>query len=67
MSRGTGLGQDRYQQRDFVVATTEEFVKKFGGTRAINKVPTYIYQTFRTKNSLGKLFECTVYIVVAIV
>lgn len=39
MSRGTGLGQDRYQQRDFVVATTEEFVKKFGGTRPINKVP----------------------------
>lgn len=39
MSRGTGLGQDRYQQRDFVVATTEEFVKKFGGTRTINKVP----------------------------
>ena len=38
MSRGTGLGQDRYLQRDFMVATTEEFVNKFGGTRAINKV-----------------------------
>lgn len=38
MSRGTGLGQDRYQHRDFMVATTEEFVNKFGGTRAINKV-----------------------------
>ncbi|XP_037941781.1 acetyl-CoA carboxylase 1-like, partial [Teleopsis dalmanni] len=38
MSRGTGLGQDRYQDRDFHVATTEEFVKKFGGTRAINRI-----------------------------
>ena len=38
MSRGTGLGQDRYQDRDFHIATTEEFVKKFGGTRVINRV-----------------------------
>lgn len=38
MSQGTGLCQDRYQPRDFLVATTEEFVNKFGGTRAINKV-----------------------------
>ncbi|XP_055374657.1 acetyl-CoA carboxylase [Condylostylus longicornis] len=38
MSRGTGLGQDRYQERDFIIATPEEFVKKFGGTRVINKV-----------------------------
>ncbi|XP_049317448.1 acetyl-CoA carboxylase [Bactrocera dorsalis] len=38
MSRGTGLGQDRYQDRDFHIATPEEFVKKFGGTRVINRV-----------------------------
>lgn len=38
MSHGTGLGQDRYQERDFVLATPEEFVKKFGGTKVINKV-----------------------------
>lgn len=38
MSRGTGLGQDRYQDRDFHIATAEEFVKKFGGTRVINRV-----------------------------
>lgn len=38
MSRGTGLGQDRYQERDFLLASTDEFVKKFGGTRVINKV-----------------------------
>lgn len=38
MSRGTGLGQDRHQDRDFHIATTEEFVKRFGGTRVINKV-----------------------------
>lgn len=38
MSHGTGLGENRYQERDFALATTEEFVKRFGGTRAINKV-----------------------------
>lgn len=38
MSRGTGLGQDRYQDRDFHIATTEEFVKKFGGSRVINRI-----------------------------
>lgn len=38
MSRGTGLGQDRFQERDFLLASTDEFVKKFGGTRVINKV-----------------------------
>lgn len=40
MSHGTGLGQERYQERDFVLSTTEEFVKKFNGTRAITKVST---------------------------
>lgn len=38
MSRGTGLGQDRNQDRDFHIGTTEEFVKRFGGTRVINRV-----------------------------
>lgn len=38
MSHGTGLGQMRNLDRDFLLATTEEFVKRFGGTRAINKV-----------------------------
>lgn len=38
MSRGTGLGQDRHADRDFHIATTEEFVKRFGGTRVINRV-----------------------------
>ncbi|XP_055920497.1 acetyl-CoA carboxylase isoform X2 [Eupeodes corollae] len=38
MSRGTGLGVERHQERDFLIATTEEFVKRFGGTRVINKI-----------------------------
>lgn len=43
MSRGTGLGQERYQEKDFLLASVEEFVKKFSGTRAINKVLYYKY------------------------
>ncbi|XP_053683269.1 acetyl-CoA carboxylase isoform X3 [Sabethes cyaneus] len=38
MSHGTGLGLDRGHERDFVLSTTEEFVKRFDGTRAITKV-----------------------------
>lgn len=38
MSHGTGLGLERNLERDFLLATTEEFVKRFGGNRAINKV-----------------------------
>lgn len=37
MSRGTGLGQAQ-PERDFFISTPEEFVKKFGGSRVINKV-----------------------------
>lgn len=37
MSRGTGLGQAT-PERDFFISTPEEFVKKFGGSRVINKV-----------------------------
>lgn len=35
---GTGLGQERNLDRDFLLATTEEFVKRFGGNRVINKI-----------------------------
>lgn len=38
MSHGTGLGIDPLLERDFAVATPEEFVKRFGGTKVINKV-----------------------------
>ncbi|XP_031639002.1 acetyl-CoA carboxylase isoform X2 [Contarinia nasturtii] len=38
MSRGAGLGLDRNHERDFVLSSVEEFVKRFDGTRAINKV-----------------------------
>lgn len=38
MSRGAGLGLDRNHERDFVLSSIEEFVKRFDGTRPINKV-----------------------------
>ncbi|XP_059482101.1 acetyl-CoA carboxylase isoform X3 [Neocloeon triangulifer] len=37
MSQGTVL-KAKMLEKDFIVATPEEFVKKFGGTRVINKV-----------------------------
>jgi len=36
MSQGTVL-KAKMLEKDFIVATPEEFVKKFGGTKVINK------------------------------
>lgn len=44
MSRGAGLGLDRNHERDFVLSSVEEFVKRFDGTRPINKV-IFTYKT----------------------
>lgn len=40
MSQGTVMmqAQSRLHDNDFTVATPEEFVHRFGGTRVINKV-----------------------------
>ncbi|XP_071057083.1 acetyl-CoA carboxylase isoform X2 [Onthophagus taurus] len=38
MSQGTVMLQNRQQEKDFTVATPEEFVKRFNGTKVINKV-----------------------------
>ncbi|XP_038219820.1 acetyl-CoA carboxylase [Zerene cesonia] len=38
MSQGTVVHSQRFQEKDFTVATPEEFVRKFQGTKAINKV-----------------------------
>lgn len=40
MSQGTVMiqAQSRHQEKDFTVATPEEFVHRFGGTKVINKV-----------------------------
>ncbi|XP_071442085.1 acetyl-CoA carboxylase isoform X1 [Hetaerina americana] len=37
MSHGTVM-HSKFQEKDFTVATPEEFVRKFGGTKVINKV-----------------------------
>lgn len=44
MSIGSGLGQDRGQERDFSINTPEDFVSKFGGNCAINKVNNIIFE-----------------------
>lgn len=33
-----GMMHNRLQEKDFTVATPEEFVRRFGGTKVINKV-----------------------------
>lgn len=39
MSQGTVLMHShRLQEKDFTIATPEEFVRRFKGTRVINKV-----------------------------
>lgn len=38
MSQGTVMMQNRSYEKDFTVATPEEFVKRFNGTKVINKV-----------------------------
>lgn len=40
MSQGTVMiqAQSRLQEKDFTIATPEEFVHRFGGTTVINKV-----------------------------
>ncbi|XP_063237346.1 acetyl-CoA carboxylase isoform X2 [Bacillus rossius redtenbacheri] len=38
MSHGTVANNNRLQEKDFTVATPEEFVRKFCGTKVINKV-----------------------------
>ncbi|XP_061381495.1 acetyl-CoA carboxylase isoform X1 [Danaus plexippus] len=38
MSQGTVIHSQRFQEKDFTVATPEEFVRRFQGTKAINKV-----------------------------
>lgn len=35
-----GMMHTRLQEKDFTVASPEEFVKRFKGTRVINKVHT---------------------------
>lgn len=38
MSQGTVMLHNRQEEKNFTVATPEEFVKRFNGTRVINKV-----------------------------
>ncbi|XP_050664997.1 acetyl-CoA carboxylase isoform X2 [Leptidea sinapis] len=38
MSQGTVIHSQRFQEKDFTVATPEEFVLRFQGTKAINKI-----------------------------
>lgn len=58
MSHGTGLGQDRHAERDFVIATPEEFCKRFGGTKVINKV-NIIYGLF-SQNITKPINHCII-------
>lgn len=43
MSQGTVIHSQRLQEKDFTVATPEEFIRRFQGNKAINKVSYYHY------------------------
>nr|CAD7441865.1 unnamed protein product [Timema bartmani] len=38
MSQGTVMAHSKFQEKDFTVGTPEEFVRRFGGSKVINKV-----------------------------
>jgi hypothetical protein len=42
MSQGTVMVQPK-QEKDFTVGTPEEFVRRFGGTKVINKVKECVH------------------------
>lgn len=43
MSQGTVIHNQRQLDKDFTVATPEEFVKRFKGKKVINKVICNVY------------------------
>lgn len=51
MSQGTVMiqAQSRFHEKDFTVATPEEFVHRFGGTKVINKVSICFIRCFSSK------------------
>lgn len=55
MSQGTVMLHNRLQEKDFTVATPEEFVKRFNGTKVINKVNIFFIRRYRLKNRLIRL------------
>jgi acetyl-CoA carboxylase / biotin carboxylase 1 len=46
MSQGSVMNA-KSLEKDFIVATPEEFVKKFGGTKVINKVRFFSKSRFK--------------------
>lgn len=60
MSIGAGLGQDRGQERDFSINTPEDFVNKFGGNCAINKVKPLFHT--ESLSALNYYIYCGTYI-----
>lgn len=47
MSQGTVMLHNSLQEKDFTVATPEEFVKRYNGTKVINKVRKHNFCTIR--------------------
>nr|CAD7194930.1 unnamed protein product [Timema douglasi] len=43
MSQGTVMAHSRFQEKDFTVGTPEEFVRRFGGSKVINKATNAEY------------------------
>jgi hypothetical protein len=54
MSQGTVTVQSK-QEKDFTVGTPEEFVRRFGGTKVINKVKSSVHILQNLGNLLKNL------------
>lgn len=56
MSQGTVMLHNRLEEKNFTVATPEEFVKRFNGTKVINKVSMRrIFLWYRNQNAFSSL------------
>lgn len=57
-SMSQGMMHNRMQEKDFTVATPEEFVRRFGGNKVINKVCIFFFFFLGVFNFFFFFFRC---------
>ena len=68
MSQGTVMiqTQSRLHDKDFTIATPEEFVHRFGGTRVINKVTLLQHFVFPFRSTFFNVYLIYIYFILYI-